>query len=160
MYQTPKSPEVTDESTSHPMMRRSLTALAITLVTIPTGIAWRMLPLGLPWFFYKYGGSFLWAVALYWFIATLFPKLYPIALATFSALAALIVEFSRLVPQSTIDAFRLTLAGQLILGRFFSFKNIAAYLLAIVLSALLDHRLAPGRKLAPMTAPQTSPQLN
>jgi hypothetical protein len=130
------------------MMRRSLTALAIVLVTIPIGIGWRMLPLGLPWFFYKYGGSFLWAVALYWFIATLFPKLYPTALASISALAALIVEFSRLVPQSTIDAFRLTLAGQLILGRFFSFKNIAAYLLAIAFSALLDHYLGPGRSFA------------
>ena len=126
-------------------MRRSLTALAITLVTIPIGIGWRMLPLGLPWFFYKYGGSFLWAVALYWFIATLLPKLYPTAIATISALAALIVEFSRLVPEPTIDAFRLTLPGQLILGRFFSFRNIAAYLIAIVFSALLDRYLSPGR---------------
>ena len=126
-------------------MRRSLTTLAIVLVTIPIGIGWRMLPLGLPWFFYKYGGSFLWAVALYWFIATLLPKLYPIALATVATLAALIVEFSRLVPEPTIDAFRLTLPGQLILGRFFSFKNIAAYLLAIFFSALLDRYLSPGR---------------
>ena len=129
-------------------MRRSLATLAITLVTIPIGIAWRMLPLGLPWFFYKYGCSFLWAVALYWFIATLLPKLYPLALATISALIALIVEFSRLVPQSTIDAFRLTLPGQLILGRFFSFRNIAAYLLAITISALFDDRISPGRRLA------------
>jgi Protein of unknown function (DUF2809) len=126
------------------MMSRSLTALVITLVTIPTGIAWRMLPLGLPWFLYKYGGSFLWAVALYWFIAALLPKLSPLALATISTLIALLVEFSRLVPQSTIDAFRLTLAGQLILGRFFSFKNIAAYLFAIVCSTAVDHYLRPG----------------
>lgn len=140
------------------MMRRPLTTLAITLVTIPIGIAWRMLPLGLPWFFYKYGGSFLWAVALYWFIATLLPKLSPPVLAIISTLIALIVEFSRLVPQTTIDAFRLTLAGQLILGRFFSFKNIAAYLLAIALSALLDRDLAPGRKLASMARPRPGEQ--
>ncbi len=126
-------------------MRRSLTTLAILLITIPIGIAWRKLPLGLPWFFFKYGGSFLWAVALYWFIATLFPKLYPPALAAMSAAAALAVEFSRLVPQSTIDAFRLTLPGQLILGRYFSFKNIVAYLLAIAVAALLDRRFSPGR---------------
>ena len=125
--------------------RRSLTTLAIMLFTIPIGIAWRVLPLGLPWFFYKYGGSFLWAVALYWFVATLLPRLYPSALATISSLAALIVEFSRLVPQSAIDAFRLTLAGRLILGRYFSFKNIAAYLLAIAVSALFDRRFHPGR---------------
>lgn len=137
-------------------MRRSLTTLAIVLLTIPIGMAWRMLPLGLPWFFYKYGGSFLWAVALYWFIATLLPTLYPQALSAISAVAALVVEFSRLVPQPTIDAFRLTLAGQLILGHFFSFKNIAAYLLGIALSALLDRRFGPGRDLANKAKPSAS----
>lgn len=125
---------------------RRLRCAALLAITIPTGIAWRTLPLGLPWFFFKYGGSFLWAVALYWFIAMLFPMLYPRALAAIATLAALLVEFSRLIPQPAVDAFRLTLAGQLILGRFFSFKNIAAYLLAIALTALLDHWL--GRHLA------------
>jgi hypothetical protein len=134
-------------------MRRSLTTLAIVLITIPIGIAWRTLPLGLPWFFFKYGGSFLWAVALYWFVATLFSTLYPRALASIAALAALLIEFSRLVPQPAIDAFRLTLAGQLILGRYFSFKNIVAYLLAIALNALLDLRLAPGRALTKKAKP-------
>jgi hypothetical protein len=129
-------------------MRRALATLTILLISIAIGIAWRKLPLGLPWFFFKYGGSFLWAVALYWFIATLFPKLQPKALAALAAAAALVVEFSRLVPQPTIDAFRLTLAGQLILGRYFSFKNIAAYLLAIAVAALFDHRFHPGRTAA------------
>ncbi|WP_263367441.1 ribosomal maturation YjgA family protein [Edaphobacter bradus] len=100
----------------------------------------------MPWFFSKYLGSFLWAVALYWFIAALLPTLFPKALAAISTASALAVEFSRLVPQSTIDAFRLTLAGRLILGRFFSFKDIATYLLAIALSTLLDLRLHPGRR--------------
>jgi Protein of unknown function (DUF2809) len=127
-------------------MRRSLATLAITLTVIPIGIAVRYAPLHLPWFFYKYLGSFLWAVALYWFVATLLPRLYPAALAILSALAAVAVEFSRLVPEPAIDAFRLTLPGQLILGRFFSFRNIIAYLLAIAMSALLDHRLHPGRR--------------
>jgi hypothetical protein len=127
-------------------MRRSLATLAITLTVIPIGIAVRYAPLHLPWFFYKYLGSFLWAVALYWFVATLLPRLYPAALAILSALAAVAVEFSRLVPEPAINAFRLTLPGQLILGRFFSFRNIVAYLLAIAMSALLDHRLHPGRR--------------
>src|SRR5215471_7853732 len=111
-------------------MRRSLTTLLILLITIPIGLAVRYAPLPLPWFLSKYLGSFLWAVALYWFIAMLFPKLQPKALAVVAAAAALAVEFSRLVPQPTIDAFRLTLAGQILLGRFFSFRNIAAYLFA------------------------------
>jgi hypothetical protein len=127
-------------------MRRSLATLAITLTVIPLGLAVRYAPLHLPWFLYKYLGSFLWAVALYWFVATLLPRLYPAALAILSGLATIAVEFSRLVPEPAIDAFRLTLPGQILLGRFFSFKNIVAYLLAIAISALLDHRFHPGRR--------------
>jgi hypothetical protein len=46
-----------------------------------------------------------------------------------------------------VDAFRLTLAGRLLLGRFFSLKNIAVYWLAIALAALLDRWLVRGREL-------------
>ena len=127
-------------------MRRSLATLLILLITIPLGLAVRYAPLHLPWFLYKYLGSFLWAVALYWFIATLFPSLYPKALATISALAALAVEFSRLIPIRPIDNFRLTLPGQILLGRFFSVKNIVVYLLAIACSALIDQHFTPGRR--------------
>jgi hypothetical protein len=39
------------------------------------------------------------------------------------------------------DAFRVSLAGRILLGRYFSFRNIAAYWLAIALVALLDEML-------------------
>jgi hypothetical protein len=122
-------------------MRRSLIAVAILLITIPVGLAVRFLPLGLPWFLYKYLGSLLWAIALYWFLAAFLPKLRPPALATFAIIIATMLELSRLVPFAPIDAFRLTLAGKILLGRYFSVKNIAAYLLAITLTAALDHFL-------------------
>jgi len=120
-------------------MHRSITAFIILLITIPIGLAVRLLPLHLPWFLYKYLGSILWAVALYWFLATLLPKLRPIAIATIAILIATLLELSRLIPIAPIDAFRLTFAGKILLGRYFSLKNIAAYLLAIVLTATLDH---------------------
>jgi hypothetical protein len=122
-------------------MRRSLTALLILLLTIPIGLAVRFAPLHLPWFLYKYLGSVLWAVALYWFLATLLPKLHPRAVATLATLMATLLELSRLVPIAPIDAFRLTFAGKIILGRYFSVKNIFAYLLAIAITATLDHLL-------------------
>jgi hypothetical protein len=122
-------------------MRRSITSLIILLVTIPIGLAVRLLPLNLPWFLYKYLGSTLWAIALYWFLAALLPKLRPPALATLAIIIATLLELSRLVPIAPIDAFRLTFAGKILLGRFFSIKNIAAYILAITLTATLDHSL-------------------
>jgi len=122
-------------------MRRSLSTLALLLLTIPIGLAVRLLPLHLPWFLYKYLGSTLWAIALYWFLATLLPKLHPRAIATLAILIATLLELSRLIPVPPIDAFRLTFAGKILLGRYFSIKNIAAYILAIVLTAILDNSL-------------------
>jgi hypothetical protein len=127
-------------------MRRSLTTLLILLITIPAGLAVRLLPLGLPWFLYKYLGSTLWAVALYWFLATLLPKLHPRAIATIAFLIATLLELSRLIPIAPIDAFRQTFAGMILLGRYFSLKNIAAYLLAITLTATFDSFLHLGRR--------------
>ena len=128
-------------------MRRSLTALILLLITIPIGLAVRFLPLHLPWFLYKYLGSTLWAAALYWFLATLLPKLRPQTLAALAILIATLVELSRLISIAAIDAFRLTLPGRILLGRYFSVKNIAAYIFAIILCTLLDRRLYPERTL-------------
>jgi len=127
-------------------MQRSLKALVLLLITIPIGLAIRFAPLPLPWFLYKYLGSTLWAAALYWFLATLLPKLRPIAIATLAILIATLLELTRLIPIAPIDAFRLTFAGQILLGRYFSLKNIAAYLLAIALTATLDHYLIAQTK--------------
>ena len=120
-------------------MRRSLTTLTLLLLTIPIGLAVRFLPLHLPWFLYKYLGSVLWAIALYWLLAALIPKLRPRAVATIAILIATLLEISRLIPIAPIDAFRLTFVGKILLGRYFSIKNIAAYILAIALTAALDH---------------------
>jgi hypothetical protein len=127
-------------------MRRSLTTLALLLITIPIGLGVRLLPLHLPWFLYKYLGSTLWAVALYWFLATLLPRLRPIAVATLAIIIATLVELSRLVPIAPIDTFRLTFAGKILLGRYFSIKNIIAYILAITLTAALDSSSHFGRQ--------------
>jgi Protein of unknown function (DUF2809) len=126
-------------------MRRSITSLIFLLITIPIGLAVRLLPLHLPWFLYKYLGSTLWAIALYWFLAALLPKLRPRAVATIAIIIATLLELSRLIPIAPIDAFRITFAGKILLGRYFSVKNIAAYLLAIALTAVLD-RAALSRR--------------
>src|ERR1700730_4441851 len=108
-------------------MRRSLSTLALLLLTIPIGLAVRLLPLHLPWF-----------------LAPLLPKLRPRAIATIAILIATLLELSRLIPIAPIDAFRLTFAGKILMGRYFSVKNIAAYILATALPAALDHFFFPS----------------
>jgi len=122
------------------MARRILTSIALLLAATAAGLIWRMAPLHLPWFLYKYGGSMLWAVALYWLLAAILPRLTATRIALIATVAAAAVEFSRLWHTPAFDAFRITIAGKLLLGRFFSLKNIAAYWLAIALTAWLDKR--------------------
>ncbi len=118
---------------------RSIVCLCVLAVVIPLGLAVRFAPLHLPWFWSKYLGSALWAMAVYWFVAMLLPQLRSRVLALIASAIALVVEFSRLIPEPHIDAFRLMLAGRLLLGRYFAWANIAAYLIAIALVALADH---------------------
>src|SRR6202789_4645992 len=118
--------------------RRRTTYALLLLLTIPLGLVWRMAPLGLSPFFYKYGGSALWAMALYWFVAACLPRMRVGAVASIAAGTAGALGFSRLWHTRALDAFRGTLAGRLLLGRYFSVRNIAAYWLAIALTALLD----------------------
>ena len=121
--------------------KRRITYAVLMLITIAVGLAWRMVPLGLSPFWFKYGGSALWAMALYWMIAACLPRLCAVGLGCLAAIVAVVVEFSRLWHMAAVDAFRLTLAGRLLLGRFFSLKNIVAYWIAIVLAGLLDRWL-------------------
>jgi hypothetical protein len=123
------------------MIRRRLTATIIALALIPIGVAWRLAPLHLPPFLYKYGGSVLWAAMVYWIVAALWPRLNPLQVAALAGVVALLVECSRLAHTPALDAFRLTLAGKLILGRFFSLKNILAYWFAIFACAAAERRV-------------------
>jgi Protein of unknown function (DUF2809) len=55
-----------------------------------------------------------------------------------SALIAVCVELFRLLHTPWLDAFRLTLAGALLLGRIFSLWDMLAYGVGIVLGMWLD----------------------
>lgn len=123
------------------VVRRRVIYGMLLLATIPLGLAWRMVPMGLSPFFFKYGGSVLWAMALYWLAALLMPRMSSGRLATIAAAAAAALEFSRLWHLTALDAFRVTLAGRILLGRYFSLKNIVAYWVAIGLAAFVDQWL-------------------
>ena len=122
----------------------------LALVTIVCGLVWRMVPLGLPAVLIKYGGSALWAVMVYWIVAFLLPQKKLRFLGFLAAVVAAAVECFKLYHSPGMDAFRLTLAGKLLLGRVFSVRDIAVYWLAIVVVACLDafvvERAKNGRK--------------
>ena len=125
---------------------RRLACLVLLCFTLPVGMAWRLAPLHLPQFAFKYGGSALWAVAVYWTAALRVPRFRPARLALIAAAVAVSVELFKLVRSPGLDRFRDTLAGKLLLGRYFTFGAIAAYWFAIAFVALLDAHFSPGRQ--------------
>ncbi|AMB46121.1 DUF2809 domain-containing protein [Methylobacterium sp. AMS5] len=130
--------------------RRPLLFAAVLLV-IAAGVGVRYLPLGLPREIVKYGGSVLWGAMVYGLVALGRPSAPVLRLAAVALIVAVLVELFRLVHTPGLDAFRLTLAGQLLLGRLFSPWNVAAYGAGIGLGAALDRstrRLDGRRKVA------------
>jgi Protein of unknown function (DUF2809) len=103
-----------------------------------TGLAIRFAHLGLPRFVVKYGGSTLWALTIYWIVSALLPRWSIGAAGLLAAAVATAVEFVKLCHWPTLDAFRRTLPGVLLLGRFFSVWDVVAYWLAIAAGAALD----------------------
>ena len=123
------------------MRRSSISSAALILATAAAGLSVRFAHLGLPAGIVKYGGSTLWAVMIYWIVSTLLPSWRLSALALLAGAVATAVEFLKLYHSPGLDAFRLTLPGILLLGRYFSVWDIAAYWLAILIGALVDHLL-------------------
>jgi hypothetical protein len=80
------------------------------------------------------------------FIA-LFPRRRPFEMGIAAGLFALGIELFKLMHTPELDAFRLTLAGQLLIGRVFSYGDILAYWATIVAFASVDNvRLTQGKR--------------
>jgi hypothetical protein len=101
--------------------------------------------LGLPAIMVKYGGSMLWGTMVFFLVAIAAPRLTRRNVASTSAVIAISVELFRLVHTPWLDAFRLTLAGALLLGRIFSAWDIFAYGVGIGLGMGLDRLAARPR---------------
>ena len=116
-------------------------SLALFLVTVMAGLAVRMAPLGLPAVVVKYGGSMLWAVMIYWVVSAALPRWRLTVVGLVAGAVATGVEFFKLYHSPAMDAFRMTLPGMILLGRYFSVRDIVAYWVAIGVAACVDERI-------------------
>ena len=121
-------------------MRITLRRAALGIVVIGAGLALRRYgaAIGLPFPLVKYGGSLLWGTMAFFLVGILAPSSSRRASASVAVLIAVAVELFRLWHTPALDAFRLTPAGALLLGRVFSPWNIVAYAAGIALGVLLD----------------------
>ncbi len=122
------------------LRQRSLIRAALALVVIAGGLGlrWYGFPLGLAAFVVKYGGSLLWATMVFLLVGVLLPRLSRSQIVALAATIAILIEFSRLMHAPWLDAFRLTTAGALLLGRIFSLWNFVAYAVGIAFGVWID----------------------
>jgi hypothetical protein len=135
-----------NSASTRPLPRTRPIALSIVLIiaTPIAGLTIRFIPLGVPALIVKYGGSMLWALMIYWIVSVLLPLLRSSGAALTTAAVTVGVEFFKLHQSPALDAFRLTIPGMLLLGRFFSIWDILAYWLAISIGVLIDKQIRSG----------------
>lgn len=128
-------------------MSRRILLLSALVLTIACGLVLRRFgyEAHLPFTVVKYGGSILWGSMVYFLLASIVVTARTSKIAVTAALIAICVEVFRLVHTPWLDAFRLTTAGALLLGRVFSLWNILAYAAGIAAALALDAALSAGR---------------
>jgi hypothetical protein len=121
--------------------RRSISVAAV-LVLIACGLLWRRPELGLPASVAKYGGSILWGAMMFFVIAALLPGRDIRRVAVIAAIISALVEASQLIHVAPLDHFRGTVIGALLLGRTFSWWDIASYWLGVAAAGLATQQLS------------------
>ena len=126
--------------TSQPRSRARLSRLAAVILVILFGLALRRFgyAIDLPFVIVKYGGSALWGAMVYLLVALFAASSRPAILAVIALFLAISVELFRLYHTPWLDAFRLTTAGALLLGRVFSLWNMLAYAIGIAAAYAFD----------------------
>lgn len=118
------------------MSRLGYFALASAIVL--AGLLLRLVDWGMPLAVHHYGGGILWGAMLFLLVSALHPPGRDLRSRLIaSGVMAVAVEAARLFHTPGLDAFRATLAGQLLLGRIFSGWNLIAYAIGIGAAAAL-----------------------
>ncbi|MQB09817.1 DUF2809 domain-containing protein [Agrobacterium sp. ICMP 6402] len=120
-----------------------LRLLGAAMLVIVCGLCLRTFgyDVGLPFVVVKYGGSVLWGAMVYLLLAAVFPLRWNDYQVQAAILLAVAVELVRLVHFPSLDAFRATTAGALLLGRVFSLWNIVCYVVGIGVASFIVGRV-------------------
>lgn len=120
--------------------RAQFRRLAALLLVIALGLVLRRFgyAVDLPFIVVKYGGSALWGAMVYLLLALFIARSRPAVIAIVALVVAICVELFRLYHTPWLDAFRLTTAGALLLGRVFSLWNILAYAIGIAAACAFE----------------------
>ncbi len=125
---------------------RSSTRVAILLV-IASGLLSRRNPGLFPLSLGKYPGDALWAVMIFLGLGFVFRAMQTVRIGLAALTFSYAIEFSQIYRAPWIDSIRATTLGHLVLGRGFSWMDIAAYSVGILLACLVETGLFRLRSL-------------
>ena len=118
---------------------RSRLGLGAGLVAvIALGLASRRYPVLFPAFLGKYPGDALWALMVFLGWGLLMPRSSTGRLAMLALATSWLVELAQLYQAPWIDAIRATAPGHLVLGNTFSWFDLVAYGVGVLVGALGD----------------------
>ena len=124
-----------------PASRSRIRLSLCILVVIVLGLASRKFTIFFPQILGKYPGDMLWGLMLYFVVAFLKKDAPAARIAILTLLISAAVEFSQLIQVSWLNEIRHTVIGHLVLGTVFSWNDILAYMVGIVIGYLLDRIL-------------------
>ena len=119
---------------------RGLYAIAILLV-IAIGLLSRRHPGLFPLSLGKYPGDALWAVMIFLGFGFLFPAMPTVRIGLAALTFSCAVEFSQIYRAPWADSIRATTFGHLVFGSGFSWMDIVAYSVGVLLACLVETAL-------------------
>ena len=124
--------------TSTGLSRSRLWLLVCLVAVIALGLASRKFPSLFPAILGKYPGDALWAMMVFIALAFVKPQATTARLAVLSFAISCVVEFAQLYQAPWLNAIRRTTIGHLALGSTFSWFDILAYAVGVLVGSLVD----------------------
>jgi len=119
----------------------------MTILVIGTGLTTRLPSIDWGPVLGKYLGSLLWGAMVYCLVGFMRPRWRMSLVALVAAYIAVSVELSQLWHTPCLDALRQTRLGVLLIGRYFAWADILAYLAGIGAAAGADRLFGYSHKL-------------
>ena|SRR5688572_21745991 len=118
--------------------RNRLWLLVYVVAVIALGLASREFPSLFPAIFGKYPGDALWALMVFVGLAFVRPGASTAHLSVLAFVISCAIEFSQLYQAPWLNEIRGTTIGHLVLGSTFSWSDIAAYAIGVLVGSLID----------------------
>ena len=108
------------------------------LVTMAAGLASRKYSVALPSILGKYPGDVLWALMVFFGMGMISSNATTFFLGSTSLAFAFGIEFLKLCCSPWLSYLRHTTLGHLVFGHGFSWKNLVAYFIGVVIGLIID----------------------